>query len=67
MKRYLLFAGFQFVPYLGWHSFRGDFDTLEEADYSDDAIIFGREDIKNPRFYQVVDSVSQQVVKEWWG
>lgn len=31
MKRYLLFAGSTYYPAGGWHDFRGDFDSIEEA------------------------------------
>lgn len=31
MKRFLLFAGFNYYPEGGWSDFRGSFDTAEEA------------------------------------
>ena len=31
MKRFLLFAGDEYYPLGGWHDFKGDFETLEDA------------------------------------
>jgi hypothetical protein len=31
MKRYLLFSGATYYPAGGWHEFRADFATLDEA------------------------------------
>jgi hypothetical protein len=31
MKRYLLFAGYQYYPDGGWEDFKGGFDTLQEC------------------------------------
>jgi len=30
-KRFLLFGATKHIAYVGWNSFRGDFDTIEEA------------------------------------
>jgi hypothetical protein len=31
MKRFLLFAGYDYYPHGGWNDFKGAFDTIEEA------------------------------------
>jgi hypothetical protein len=31
MKRYIVFAGYQYYPSGGWRDFCGDFDTKDEA------------------------------------
>lgn len=52
MKRYLLFSGYGYYPGGGWSDFKGDFDTLKEAE--DHYVIVKERDRED--WYHVVDT-----------
>lgn len=53
MKRYLLFAGFDYYPLGGWDDFKGDFDTKESA------LVYCTSEIHSD-WFQVVDTETKE-------
>jgi hypothetical protein len=60
MKRYLCFWGLaHYPPHRGWESFKGSFDTPEEAEKF---LINYKEGIKG--WWQIVDSITEKILIE---
>ena len=58
MKRYLLFAGGHYES-LGWDDlFRGDFDTVEEAQRA-----IGGPDVSSTDWFEIVDTDTKKIVE----
>ena len=56
MKRFFVFAGYTYYPAGGWDDFKGDFDTLEEAQSH-----LQSENVKETDWQQIVDSSTGEV------
>lgn len=50
MKRYLVFAGYDYYPSGGWDDFQSDHETAEEAHAAVRTLV-----VKSHDWYQVVD------------
>lgn len=74
MKRYWLFEFDQYYPGGGMYDFKGDFDTIEEADAArserfdvnvDPEIIRRSESSKTWTGHQILDTKERCIVKGW--
>lgn len=63
MKRYLLFFGMDYYPAGGWSDFKGDFDTIEEADARFQQFEKSSSSL-NGRWYQIIDTTNKLIVRE---
>lgn len=60
MKRYLLFAGLKYYPYGGWEDYKGEFDSIDEAEK------YVQKHFEDCNWFHIVDIETKTVVKDGW-